>query len=272
MHVRVLGSSSAGNCTVLWDDHRALLIDFGFSARYISRHLRTVGLTLRDVAGVVITHMHGDHVHPFTLSSFMALGIPIYAPYAVLEVLCDQFRDARKARGTPRLRPIASGHADVGPFAVDACPVPHDAPGGCFAYAVSAETLSGTAKATVATDLGYVPEGLTAHCADSHVLVVESNHDAEMLETSRRPLWLKERIRTIGHLSNDQSGQFVRDILSASRFHPEAVVLAHVSKECNTNERAIASMQKSLLEHGAHTVRVVETFRNAPNETVSFCL
>jgi phosphoribosyl 1,2-cyclic phosphodiesterase len=143
---------------------------------------------------------------------------------------------------------------------------------GCYAYAVSADCLGGVAKATVATDLGYVPEGLIGHCADSHVLVVESNHDPVMLETSRRPLWLKERIRTIGHLSNDMAGRFVRDILSASRFLPDAVVLAHVSKECNTNARAVESMQRHLDHQGAGSVRVVETFRNAPNETVSFCM
>ncbi len=272
MHVRVLGSSSAGNCTVIWEDHRAILIDIGFSLRYISRHLRTVGLTLREVAGVVITHAHGDHVHPQTLISLMALGIPVLAPHTVLEVLGDQYRDFRKASGTPRIRPVVSGHAEVGPFVLDACAVPHDAPGGCYSYAVMAENHAGMAKATVATDLGYVPEGLAAHCADSHVLVVESNHDPVMLESSRRPLWLKERIRTIGHLSNDQSGRFVRDVLSVSSFLPEAVVLAHVSNECNTNARAVASMQQNLHDHGAQTVRVVETFRNAPNETVSFCI
>ncbi|MBP1656149.1 MAG: Zn-dependent hydrolase (beta-lactamase superfamily) [Bacteroidetes bacterium] len=272
MHVRVLGSSSSGNCTVLWDNGRAVLIDIGFSLRYISRHLRPIGLSFREVAGVVITHAHGDHVHPNTLSSILALGIPVFAPHPILDVLCEYFREARKARGTPRLRPIQSGHADVGPFSVDAWAVPHDAAGGCYAYTVSGECLTGVAKATVATDLGYVPEGLTAHCADSHVLVVESNHDPVMLESSRRPLWLKERIRTIGHLSNEKAGHFVRDVLTASRFLPDAVVLAHVSKECNTNARAVESMQRSLHEHGAGSVRVVETFRNAPNETVSFCL
>lgn len=272
MHVRVLGSSSAGNCTVFWDDGRALLIDCGFSLRYISRHLRPTGVSLREVAGLVITHAHGDHVHPHTLSSMIALGIPVFAPPPVLDVLSDSFRDVRKVQGTPRLRAIQSGHADVGPFAVDAWAVPHDAAGGCYAYTVSAECLSGVAKATVATDMGYVPDGLTAHCADSHVLIVESNHDPAMLESSRRPPWLKERIRTIGHLSNEKAGHFVRDVLKASRFLPDAVVLAHVSRECNTNARAVACMQRSLRDHGAETVRVVETFRNAPNETVSFCL
>jgi phosphoribosyl 1,2-cyclic phosphodiesterase len=269
MHVCVLGSSSAGNCTVLWEEHRALLIDCGFSQRYISRHLRPLGLSLREVVGVVLTHAHSDHVHPQTLVSFLALRIPFYAPPTILQVLAEQYRDVRKVQGTPLLRPIYPGSTEVGPFAVDSFPVPHDAPGGCFAYTVQLDTLAGNVKATVATDLGYVPDGLAAHCANSHVLVVESNHDPVMLAASHRPDWLKDRIRNIGHLSNEQSGQFVRDILTASAFLPEAVMLAHVSKECNTNARAVESMSLALRDHGAELVRVVETFRNEPNEAVS---
>jgi phosphoribosyl 1,2-cyclic phosphodiesterase len=269
MHVCVLGSSSAGNCTVLWEEHRALLIDCGFSQRYISRHLRPLGLSLREVAGVVLTHAHSDHVHPQTLVSFLALRIPFFAPPTILQVLSEQYRDVRKLQGTPLLRPMHPGSTEVGPFVVDSFPVPHDAPGGCFAYTVQLDTLAGNAKATVATDLGYVPDGLAAHCANSHVLVVESNHDPVMLAASHRPDWLKDRIRNIGHLSNEQSGRFVRDILSASAFLPEAVMLAHVSKECNTNARAVESMSLALRDHGAGIVRVVETFRNEPNEAVS---
>jgi phosphoribosyl 1,2-cyclic phosphodiesterase len=223
------------------------------------------------VEGVVITHAHSDHVLPETLVGFLALRIPIYAPPSILQVLAEQYRDVRKAQGTPLLRPIRAADTGIGPFLVTAFPVPHDAAGGCFAYSVQLDTLAGSAKATIATDLGYVPEGLVAHCANSHVLVVESNHDLVMLAESRRPDWLKDRIRTIGHLSNDQSGQFVREVLSASSFYPEAVMLAHVSKDCNTNERAVESMALALRDHGAEGIRVLETFRHGPNEAVS-CL
>jgi phosphoribosyl 1,2-cyclic phosphodiesterase len=271
MHVCVLGSSSAGNCTVFWEERRALLVDCGFSQRYISRHLRPLGLTLREVEGVVITHAHADHVLPQTLVGLLALRIPIYAPPSILQVLAEQYRDVRKLQGTPLLRPMRTADTGIGPFLVTAFPVPHDAAGGCFSYAVQLDTLAGSVKATIATDLGYVPDGLVAHCANSHILVVESNHDLTMLAESRRPEWLKDRIRTIGHLSNDQSGQLVRDILRASSFYPEAVMLAHVSKDCNTNERAVASMALALQDHGAADIRVLETFRHEPNEAVS-CL
>jgi phosphoribosyl 1,2-cyclic phosphodiesterase len=269
MHVCVLGSSSAGNCTVIWDEQRALLIDCGFSQRYISKHLRPLGLALRNIDGVVLTHAHADHVQPQTLVGFLALRIPVHAPPSILQVLAEQYRDVRKVQGTPLLRPMREAATAVGPFTVTAFAVPHDAAGGCFSYAVEMESLAGSVKASVATDLGYVPEGLAAHCANSHVLVIESNHDPVMLAASGRPDWLKERIRTIGHLSNEKSGRFVRDILTASTFLPQAVMLAHVSKDCNTNERAVETMARALHEHGAGSVRVVETFRHSPTAAVS---
>lgn len=268
MHVCVLGSSSAGNCTVIWEERRALLIDCGFSQRYISRHLRPLGLTLREVEGVVLTHAHADHVLPQTLMGFLALRIPIHAPPGILHVLAEQYRDVRKIQGTPLLQTMRGPSTQIGPFLVNAFPVPHDAAGGCFAYSVEMDTLGGSVKASVATDLGYVPDGLVAHCANSHVLVVESNHDPVMLEASGRPDWLKDRIRTIGHLSNEQSGRFVLDILSASTVHPEAVLLAHVSKDCNTNERAVEMMATALRGHGAEGIRVLETFRHGPTAAV----
>ncbi len=176
---------------------------------------------------------------------------------------------SRRYQGTPALLPFDGERQDVGPFSVEVFAVPHDAPGGCFGYAVHADALGGISKATVVTDLGYPPEGLASKLADSHVLVLESNHDAEMLESSSRPEWLKKRIRTIGHLSNEQSGRFVCEILDVSSIHPHAVVLAHISKECNTNARAVSTMQETLRSYGAPGVRVVETFRNAPNDIVT---
>jgi phosphoribosyl 1,2-cyclic phosphodiesterase len=90
-----------------------------------------------------------------------------------------------------------------------------------------------------------------------------------MLENSGRPDWLKRRIREIGHLSNDQSVALMGEILDASRDMPQAVVLAHISRECNTIERAHSTMQQGLRTIGAMDVRVVDSFRNEPNEVVT---
>ena len=119
--------------------------------------------------------------------------------------------------------------AAIDGFDVEAFAVPHDSSGGCFGYLVHHETLIGRSTVALATDLGYPPEGLARRFADAHAVVIESNHDLQMLESSRRPDWLKQRIREIGHLSNEQSGLFVSEILGHAGTPPQAIVLAHLA-------------------------------------------
>jgi len=258
MFLRVLGSSSAGNCTVVWNDGRGLLVDCGFSLRYISRHLQDVGLTLRSIGGVLITHTHGDHVQPETLRRLLDFRIPVVCPPSVAGDLAKRYASARKARDSGLLREMNGRAAAIDGFDVEAFAVPHDSSGGCFGYLVHHETLIGRSTVALATDLGYPPEGLARRFADAHAVVIESNHDLQMLESSRRPDWLKQRIREIGHLSNEQSGLFVSEILGHAGTPPQAIVLAHLSRECNTPALALASMQKTL-----HTAGLPETHLHA---------
>jgi phosphoribosyl 1,2-cyclic phosphodiesterase len=269
MHIRVLASSSAGNCTVFWNGGRALLVDIGLSQRYISRHLDESRLAFRTIGGVLITHTHGDHVHPETLKKILDLQIPVYCPSSIASTLQKNFAAARKAAHQGLLRVLDKGAGTVAGFDVEAFPVPHDAPGGCFGYAIHDSTLQGTTTAVISTDLGFAPDGLAGRFADADAIVLESNHDTAMLENSRRPDWLKRRIREIGHLSNDQSVALMSEILAASRREPKAVVLAHISRECNTIEQAHATMQQGLHAIGAMDMRVVDSFRNEPNEVVT---
>jgi phosphoribosyl 1,2-cyclic phosphodiesterase len=121
----------------------------------------------------------------------------------------------------------------------------------------------------MATDIGFPDPALVERFLDSAALVIESNHDLAMLENSGRPMWLKRRIREIGHLSNDECAQLVIDIVERSRLRPESVVLAHISQQCNTNAHAVRSTSAALSRRGFHEVRVVETFRHRPSEIVS---
>jgi phosphoribosyl 1,2-cyclic phosphodiesterase len=269
MHLRVLASSSAGNCTVFWTDGRALLVDIGLSQRYISRHLEDLRLSLRTIGSVLITHTHGDHVHPETLRRILDLRIPVYCPVPVAAALQKYFTAARKAAHQGLLRVLEERSSVVAGFDVEPFPVPHDAPGGCYGYRIHHSTLLRTATASIATDLGFAPDGLAREFADTQAIVLESNHDTVMLENSTRPDWLKRRIREIGHLSNDQSASLMKEVLMASREIPRAVILAHISRECNTLERARGTMQRGLNSAGAGELRVVESFWDRPNEIVT---
>ena len=269
MHLRVLASSSAGNCTVFWNDGRALLVDIGLSQRYISRHLEDSGISFRTLGGVLITHTHGDHVHPETFKRVLELQIPVYCPAPIAATLQKHFAAARKAAHQGLLRVLENGVGVVAGFEVESFPVPHDAPGGCFGYAIHQALPQGSTTAVIATDLGYAPDGLPEKFANAQAIVIESNHDVMMLENSKRPDWLKKRIKDIGHLSNDQSALLMQNILSAARELPRAVILAHISRECNTIERARTTMQEGLHSVGAGELRVVESYWNEPNEIVT---
>ena len=269
MFLRVLGSSSAGNCTVVWNNGRGLLVDCGFSLRYISRHLQDVGLSVRSIGGVLITHTHRDHVHPETLRRLLDLRIHIVCPSSVADDLTLRYASARRARDKGLLKPMSDHTAAVEGFDVEAFPVPHDASGGTFGYVVHHATLIGRSSVALATDLGYPPEGLARRFAGAHAVVIESNHDVQMLASSRRPDWLKQRIRDIGHLSNDQSARFVSDILGHTDIPPQAIVLAHLSRECNTPALALASMQGTLHSAGLPETRILASPRSEPCAIVS---
>jgi phosphoribosyl 1,2-cyclic phosphodiesterase len=151
---------------------------------------------------------------------------------------------------------------ELEPFLIRSFAVPHDSPGGCFGFSISAEDGGREKKITIATDLGYVGPELPAQFADSDVIVLESNHDVRMLEESSRPHWLKKRIREIGHLSNDQCAQLVVQILDCSGRLPHSFVLAHISKQCNTQELALGCTGEILERLGVGAMHLVASRRH----------
>jgi phosphoribosyl 1,2-cyclic phosphodiesterase len=265
MQLCVLGSSSAGNCTIIWDEDHSVLIDCGFSPRYIEGAMHALSLKLSTLKGVLITHVHGDHVNPLALGHLLRHKIPVIVPRKVARVLEHRFDFFRLARERNLVQDPAGSGLEVGNFDVRSFPVPHDAPGGCHGFSITSGAGHGKKRVTIATDLGYPQEGLEESFVNSDVVVVESNHDLEMLENSGRPLWLKRRIREIGHLSNDQCAGFLLAILEQSARIPHTVVLAHISQECNTNERAVRCTRERLDGGGFSNVRILPTFQYLPN-------
>jgi phosphoribosyl 1,2-cyclic phosphodiesterase len=203
------------------------------------------------------------------LKRVLELRIPVHCPAPVAAVLEKQFSVARKASHQGLLRVLNDGAGVVAGFDVASFPVPHDAPGGCYGYAIHDSTLQGTATAVISTDIGFATHGLAGSFSGAQAIVLESNHDAMMLENSTRPDWLKRRIREIGHLSNDQSASLMQEILAMSRELPRAVVLAHISRQCNTIEKAHTTMREGLHAVGAGDLRIVDSYWDEPNEIVT---
>jgi phosphoribosyl 1,2-cyclic phosphodiesterase len=263
--VCVLASTSAGNCTVIWNNDVSILVDCGTGVSYTEDALASLRLSLLNLSAVFLTHCHSDHVNRYTLKKLAEYNVPVYCHAKVAKALKHTYPYLQDKKGP--LVPFTEGIGQIAKINFTSFSVPHDSKGGCFGYSFHI----GSHKISIATDIGYTEPEHVTHFADSDIIIIESNHDVTMLAESPRPQWLKDRIITTGHLSNDQCGTFIQTVLTASKKHPSAIVLAHISQECNTNAHAINSMKHILTKADKNHIRVVETHKEKTSVVVSAC-
>jgi len=269
INIRVLGSTSSGNCTLIWDDQTRIMVDCGFSPRYVYRNLADLDMNIDSLSGVLITHAHTDHIRGPILKKLISEEVPVFCHHRVGPVLVDKHGIMGRAKDEGLLQTFNSEGFKAGSFLVQSFEVPHDSPGGCFGFNIFNYLKSGIKKITVATDLGYPKDDLIDSFVDSDVIIIESNHDRDMLESSNRPEWVKQRIRDIGHLSNEQCAGFLKKVIAKSDKKPQAIILAHISQQCNTNDLAEEQTRKVLDENDHDDVEVFMTHRMQANEIVS---
>jgi phosphoribosyl 1,2-cyclic phosphodiesterase len=266
-NVCVLASTSAGNCTAIWNESVSILVDCGTGISYTEEALARLGLSLQDLSAIFITHCHSDHVNRSTLKRLIEHKVPIYCNVKAGKVLRKSHPFLSEKNSSFVALSKESGECKG--FSYNSFCVPHDSKGGCFGYSFFLRHAAGTHKISIATDIGYVEPGHVGLFADSNIIVIESNHDVAMLKDSPRPQWLKDRILKTGHLSNDQCADFIRDVLAASQTTPSAVILAHISQECNTNAHAKECMRNMISRMYGKNIGVVETFKEKPSMVVS---
>jgi phosphoribosyl 1,2-cyclic phosphodiesterase len=265
LQIQSLGSSSAGNCTVIWSEQSAVIIDFGFYPSMIKANLSKIGKSFSDISGALITHTHTDHINRFALKTLIDNKIPIFCHENLIEVIFRKLQSVLKPEDKNSFIPFNGRDFSIGSFDIHAFQVPHDSEGGCFGYNIFRESDSGVKKVSVSTDMGYPEAPLINAFTNSHAIVIESNHDTEMLEKSNRPWFLKKRIKEIGHLSNDQCAQFLVEIFNNSDFLPDSVMLAHISQQCNTNDIAEECTRKALELNNFAKVKVLQTYKDKPS-------
>jgi phosphoribosyl 1,2-cyclic phosphodiesterase len=216
-----LGSGSRGNGLVLLSGERALLVDCGFGPRALVTRLKAIGVAPEQIEGLVLTHEHQDHAQGAERAQHK-FRWPVYASAGTLAQLPEI--SARWRRPVEPGTPMSAGD-----FLLEGVAIPHDA-ASPLAFAVTA-TASG-ARVGIAHDLGAVPEALPPLFARCDALLIEANHDAEMLRTGPYAPSLKARIRGgRGHIDNAQAGALI-----ASLAHPALrfVALLHLSETNNT--------------------------------------
>ena len=265
----VLGSSSAGNATLVWSSETAVLVDCGFTPGYITLQLRKLGMSISDLDAVFITHVHGDHINNGTVGKLVRERVPIYCPPEIEKHLQKKYYSAAMASRHGFLNPIDKSEVALNQICVRSFVVPHDSDGGCFGYSVFYEAGGRTKKVSVSTDMAHPTPSIVDHMANSDVIVIESNYDVQMLEASARPIWLKRRIRVDGHLSNDQCGESLIQIIERSKTPPKDIALAHVSQECNTNQIALECTNAALERQGVRGISVSETHPYKPGRTIT---
>lgn len=255
--VTVLGSGSAGNATYIETDETRLLVDAGFSARQIRKRLASIGRTPENLTAILITHEHSDHSQGVRLLS-EKLGTPVYCNRLTREVLQSQCRHAL-AGGV-----FETGSSfEVGDVLVDTFSVPHDAedPVGFLI-----RTESGNVG--FLTDLGHATRLVVERVREAHVLLLEANHDVQMLQDDlRRPWSLKQRILSRhGHLSNEAAAATVEQIFSDQLRH---LYLGHLSRDCNRPELARQTVTCKLERLGVSHVPVEVTLQDCPSPTLT---
>jgi phosphoribosyl 1,2-cyclic phosphodiesterase len=200
----VLGSGSGGNAVVVESDGQRLLLDAGFSCRELERRLKAVGVDPRSIGAVLLTHEHEDHSRGAARFAGKH-DVPIHASVGTLDA-----SGLRQATAAP-LRSIAAGATvDVQGFQIEAVPIPHDAREP-VAFVVA--DRYGHRLALVA-DLGCRSQAVWGRLRDLDALLLETNHDLEMLRSGPYPWVLKQRIASRhGHLSNVDAAAGLPDIL-----------------------------------------------------------
>jgi phosphoribosyl 1,2-cyclic phosphodiesterase len=228
----LLASGSSGNTTLVSDGDAHILVDVGLSGRETARRLREHGLEPDRISAIVVSHEHGDHcrgVSPFV----KGLDIPVFMTEGAL---CGSGMnlDAKKHRR------IVSGECfEVCGFSFTSFSVPHDA-ADPLGFVIEKDGV----RLGIALDLGYLSNLVIERLKNCDGIIIESNHDIQMLKIGPYPWALKQRVMSRrGHLSNDSVAQYL-----AHDFDGKAanVVLAHLSKNNNLPEIAMLSAQRAL--------------------------
>lgn len=253
-HFRSLASGSSGNAFLLKTEKASLLFDAGLRLPVLEGYLSGEGVDARRLSGIFLSHEHRDH-SAGAADLADRYGIPIWANYPTLKAAGLQ--SLASAAVLDIHRPTTVGDVEVMTF-----PVGHDAasPVGFFVK-VQGKTI------TIATDLGELAPDLPEVLSATDLVVLEANHDPEMLRNGRYPPHLRRRVGgPRGHLANAQTA----DILARhARRDAAEVWLAHLSRNNNTMALATGTVTKLLKAAGLGAVRVMVARRDTPSLTWS---
>ncbi|HYW48541.1 MAG TPA: MBL fold metallo-hydrolase [Bryobacteraceae bacterium] len=253
----MLASGSSGNAALLATENTRILVDAGLSMRELGKRLAARGEDLANIDAILITHEHSDHV----------AGLPVLARNRNCRAVIWMTRLTAPAidwgETQPRLEPFQAGASfQIGDIEVQSFSIPHDAvdPVG---YCFEAQGL----RIGIATDLGYIPESVKYHLRRADALLLEANHDLDMLKVGPYPWSVKQRVMSrVGHLSNLVMSDYLIEDLSSATAH---LILGHLSEQ-NNHPEIVRMIAMQALEQRGLNARLAIAGQHSPSEAIQF--
>lgn len=233
-----LFSSSSGNCTLICNDDTNILIDAGVSASRIVAALKEFNLDICEIDGIVVTHEHTDHIKAVGALS-RKYNIPVYANAPTMSEIIASVGDLhdRNICITQSLKSFGIRSMSIMPFSI-----PHDAVSP-MGYTVDL----GSSRVSVATDTGHITKSMLVNMSKSDAVLIEANHDVDMVKNGKYPYPLKKRILSDnGHLSNENAAWLATQL---AIWGTKKIILGHLSDNNNSPDLAYEMAHKKLCEN-----------------------
>jgi phosphoribosyl 1,2-cyclic phosphodiesterase len=252
-----LASGSSGNCIYVGSESSGILVDCGVSGKEILENLKNIGVCTSSIKGIVVTHEHSDHTKGVGIIS-RKLNIPVYANSGTWQGMSDCIGAIK----SENIKYFETGIGfNIDEIEVKPYSIPHDA-----ADPVGYSFTHANKKVCIATDLGYFSQEVKDNIQKSDMVLLEANHDIEMLKVSSYPYFLKRRILSnVGHLSNEAAGNAVLELLHSG---VKKILLGHLSKENNFPELAYQTV-KNILESNKVVIGKDIELEVAPRKGIS---
>lgn len=255
-----LGSGSSGNCYYFGNEHNGILIDAGIPAGNIRKSLKSMGISIQSIVGVLLTHNHTDHIRGLELLT-RKNNLPVFTTCKIWQSIVPR---QNNPSGITLHEIDLQQKFHLAGFEIEAFPVSHDAP-----ETIGFHICAGDLKTTIVTDLGHICQTSAPYIKAANLLVIESNYDEKMLMNGSYPHFLKARIRSDhGHLGNHQTSAFLADNIGENLRH---ICLAHLSNKNNSPEIALQTLQQTFAERGISTNGQLEISilnRHMPSELI----
>ncbi len=256
-----LSSGSSGNSTYISSGSTSVLVDAGFAATRIIGGIRDIGCDPSKLDALLITHEHDDHIRGISVLA-RRYSIPIMGTEGTLSAIRKKYADIPDGL----FMPVDHEEFTVGDIKVTPIPISHDA-----ADPVGYSFKIRDKKISTVTDLGYVSKGVVSGVRGSDLLLIESNHDVEMLKNGSYPIYLQNRILGAkGHLSNKVAASLISFLLESGQ--AGLIYLGHLSKNNNIPELALNTVTSMLSQRGIKynegDIRL--TFRDSASDLVEF--